>query len=548
MFLTSRNNEYPFYYEKDAHSKVAQVVSGYRNFYHPMLMLNATDVGLRVANLERTEHNAVVVGRWFMAFCTAAAVAAFALLAYRLRGPLAAICVGVLLMTHNLVFELAHFFKEDPALLMGLALAFLAMQHFSERPSRANAVWMAIGCALAVSGKYVGIAAFIMALYLLWLRGRTPGGARRPMPWGLFIGVFVAVTLLLNYQIVTRFQEFLAGFEIEMKDVSRPSKRKDIPHLGQAGAVFTKLVHPWIFILAAIQIALTLVRRPRKPVEWLLFLYPAIFLVVLLYSPRLFTRHFLPVIAFLCVLAGFGLPALVELVWAAFKKVIPPLRRTPAWVPVVLVLVLLGLAFRQAQRPMLWKRYKAFQHPTREMLIAYVNEHLPTNAVIATDRNTFLVDPEGNPREDLPVRCQVLMKGRLAYFESVDALYELGVTHIAAHSRSSPRLFAKGASGKAARKGEREDDPAEDVERESDETAPNGPPVEAERDLTKMRNYMQGKEFYEELVKVVEEVTYIPSGRTAYIAPALKLFKLKPRPAAVVEPTEPTEPSAPSVE
>src|SRR3954469_866243 len=62
LVLHSRHNEFPFYYEKDAGSKVAQVLSGQRNFFHPMLMLNATDLGMRLTGAPRTEEDAARVG------------------------------------------------------------------------------------------------------------------------------------------------------------------------------------------------------------------------------------------------------------------------------------------------------------------------------------------------------------------------------------------------------------------------------------------------------------------------------------------------------
>ena len=118
LFFYTRNNSHPFYYEKDAPSKVAQVLSGERNYYHPLLMLNAADATLRLSGEPRTSQNVGLAGRRVIALFAALSVAVFVLLAHRCGGWLAAVAVGVLLCMNALLLELAHYFKEDPAFSM----------------------------------------------------------------------------------------------------------------------------------------------------------------------------------------------------------------------------------------------------------------------------------------------------------------------------------------------------------------------------------------------------------------------------------------------
>ena len=60
----------------------------------------------------------------------------------RLHGVLAGAAAGLLIMVTPLFYELAHYFKEDPALIFGLSLTLLAMQLYGEKPCFARAAWL----------------------------------------------------------------------------------------------------------------------------------------------------------------------------------------------------------------------------------------------------------------------------------------------------------------------------------------------------------------------------------------------------------------------
>ncbi len=455
-------------------------------------MLNAADVALRISGMERTEQNAVIAGRFCMAFFTAGAVAAFALLAYRLRGPLAALGVGVLLASHQLVFELSHYFKEDPALLFGLALSFLGYQLYWEKQTLPRAVYLGIACALAVSGKYVGIAAIIMAVALFLYIGRKVAKIRRSHWYALF-GAFCLTIAVVDYQFVLHFNQFLNGFEEEMRDVTRKDKRDQIPQFRMVKDSILRYTTKSTWILLGLSLFELFRHHRRNPIRWLLILYPVIFLNVLLWSPRLFTRHFLPVLAVGGVFAILALPYLGQLLKSLCNR-----WKGTAWIPEsVLTLGLLAIAFfgheLRRSRPM----YETFANPSRETMIAYINEHLPENAVIAFDERAYLLDPKGNQRTDHPVRCKAITHGRLSDFVTVDALYEAGVTHVLAHKVDSRMLFPK-------------DNPKE--EEEPRQIKGRGTP-----------------QFYRDLIAATEEIFFVKPGKSSYISPGLRLFRLKPR-------------------
>ena len=62
------------------------------------------------------------------------------------------------------LFEMAHYMKEDPALLFGLALALFAAHVWWRYPGRPALRFLAIACGLAASGKYLGSVAIFFAL------------------------------------------------------------------------------------------------------------------------------------------------------------------------------------------------------------------------------------------------------------------------------------------------------------------------------------------------------------------------------------------------
>ena len=493
LFLVTRNNDYPYYYEKDAYSKVDQVVTGHRNFYHPLLMLNTADAVLRITGMERTPQNAVMAGRWSIAVFAAVAIGALSILAFRLEGRAAAICVGALLTVHPLYFELAHFFKEDPALIVGLALSFLAMQVFWERRTPASAGFLGVAAAIAVSGKYVGVAALAMSVVLFICARRDE---KQVVRWGAFLGAYIGVFCIINYQLVLNIDHFSQGFGTEINDLTRENKVEDIPHLAQSWKVLVKTLSATLALLVISQIIHHIRNHGSNPVRWLLFLYPIIFFNVLMWSPRLFTRHFLPVVTFLLVLAGMGIP----LVTTWLLKI----TRKPRFLRLPLSLLILILIYRIDLKTEFRHQYRAFTNLTREILIEKINENIPKDAVIAADTRIYLVDREGNPRLTQPVEQKVITRKRLSMFGSLEELRKLGVTHVAAHGIDSRALFKP---------------EADDADDENTESPENGSGKKGYRN----------PQFYQNLEKNAKLLWEIQVKGNSYITPELRFYELHPQ-------------------
>src|SRR5207249_6668300 len=141
----------------------------------------------------------VEVGRWVSAAFAAGAVVCLFLLAWFRAGWLAALAVGVITALYSSLFKLAHYMKEDPALMFGLALAFLEMQLFWEQRSPRALRFLAISCAIAASGKYLGFIAPLLALPLVLkaVSEELPADGRARMKtFGKFFGITYAI---INY-------------------------------------------------------------------------------------------------------------------------------------------------------------------------------------------------------------------------------------------------------------------------------------------------------------------------------------------------------------
>src|SRR2546423_1268909 len=167
LWLDTRNNTFPFFYHRDEPDKVAQLINNEWNFHHPTLMLATAKLAAHIFHVPSDEQQIVQTGRWVSAVFAAMAVTAFALLAFYYRGFFGFFAVAVMLALHHQIFELAHYMKEDTALLMGLAIAFLALGFFEQHRTPFGALLLGSACGLSLSAKYIGVVAVIPAVAVL---------------------------------------------------------------------------------------------------------------------------------------------------------------------------------------------------------------------------------------------------------------------------------------------------------------------------------------------------------------------------------------------
>src|SRR5262249_43506633 len=139
------------------------------------------------------------LARRVVAVFAAAAAALFALLAARLLGVWAGLSAGLLVVAHPLLYELAHYFKEDPTLLFGIAACGLAADHYARRRDARALVLLGAAAGLAAAGKYVGVA-LVPAAALIGARvGEGPARARWTRA-GRVLASALVTWLLIDYR------------------------------------------------------------------------------------------------------------------------------------------------------------------------------------------------------------------------------------------------------------------------------------------------------------------------------------------------------------
>ena len=201
MGLFSEHSSFPFYYHPDEPGKVRQLIDRRRNFHHPMLLLTTADL-VRLTFLhggaKDDPQRVVEMGRLVVAAFAAASAALLALLAARLHGIWAGLSAGLLVVIHPLLYELAHYFKEDPAFLFGIVACALAAHHFSTRRDARSLVLLGVGAGVAAAGKYVGVALVPVAAVL----GASMGGGTARERWkraGTVAGSALLIWLALDW-------------------------------------------------------------------------------------------------------------------------------------------------------------------------------------------------------------------------------------------------------------------------------------------------------------------------------------------------------------
>ncbi len=373
-------NTFPASYHPDEPSKARQVIAGEYNFHHPMLMLSAAKVAVAISGAGDDIQRVTVAGRWVSASLTAAAVGCLVLLAIQLYGLLAGCFAGILLVTNHHLFELAHYFKEDPAVLFGISAFFLALALFDSRPTLGRAALLGVGTGLAVSGKYVGVLVAPVAIIALFVHRRRVSPLRAAAGW--VIGA-VAIFALANLPILLNPAGFAGGFERELDFAVHGHKgiTRAIPH-GVYGAVFRESTNPAIWILLII-FALALLARWRtaRPVEWMLALFPLVFAIILSFSPKTHHRYFLPATGLLLVMAGAAIriaPRVVQTHW-----------RLPSWASPLFMTLALAVT-TGIQAPHYYAYFDGFSHDTRTQMADYIRANVAPDATIVADKRTNL--------------------------------------------------------------------------------------------------------------------------------------------------------------
>jgi len=476
-WLYTRHNDFPFFYHPDEPDKIAQLVDDRWNFHHPALMLSSAKVVIALFHAQADRQQIVIIGRDQSALYAAVAVSALALLAWRMRGPLAFAGVAIFAGLHHQVFELAHYFKEDAALLMGVALTFLALHVFWKKPCALAAAFLGVACGLSLSAKYVGIVMFVPALVLIL---RAPNHVRH---LAVFASIFLATTAIANYPLATHLDQFKSSFsrEVSLATEGQRGATHGIPNT-EYFPIFAQNMNValWIF-LAVFVVRFWRERRTRNCLDWIFLVFPLAYALLLACSPKSNDRYFLPATTLFALLAAFGFVDTVALL----------AKRIPCSAALALCVAFAAIF----QIYSLLKYDNAFAHDDRRELSDWIRANLPSSAVIAQDSRVGL--PTEKREERLQWQqplSQRVVSDRLSD-STLDDLRTQDVTHVVLSESDYGRYFRKAGAARDEYRGQ----------------------------------FEQRRLFYERL-RIDSELLWQRSrGTVIYLHPGLELYRLPPR-------------------
>ncbi len=484
LVLHTQHNDFAWYYHPDEPGKVEQVL-GMRpwNFHHPMLLLTCTKLAVSTSGATEPQ-TTVELGRCVSAVFTGISIVALSLLAYRLRGWSAAIAAGITLLLHHQLYELAHYMKEDPALLLGIAVTLLAAHVYQTSPGLAAALGLGTACGIAISGKYLGVISLAFAIPVI-ARNRRHGAFTAAAV------SMIVVIVLVNFPLLKDWKTFSASFAKETKLVveGQGQMTQSVPH-SRYWSIFLANTTPVIWGLLLLTIwVFARRRRELTMVEWMIFAFPFLYAVALSFSPKDNDRYFLPATGVFTLLAAVGVTEL-----GRFSR--DPRRA-------LIIQVVAGLALIAAQLPSWTKdrggllRYQsAFQRDDTADLVAWLRQNVPATAAIAKDDKVILPTierhGEGPGAELLP--NQILTDDYVADFGSIEALRAKGVTHL---------VISQSTYGKFDREGLRPKENASD-------------------------DFHRRKMFYTLLRRDFEPVKNWPRGTVIYLHPGLEVYRIAP--------------------
>ena len=473
LALFTRDNGFSFDYHPDEDGKTRQILARERNYHHPLLMLNATDLVVHVAGVPKTDQAVVVAGRWVSAGFAAGAVALLGLLAFTHGGGLAALAVGALVATHAELYKAAHYLKEDATLVFGIALFFVALDRFARKPSLAMLRFLGIASGVATAGKYLGIVTLLFSLPLVW---KAPVLAPK-LRWKHFLIAFAATFLILNLPPTTHPSSPFKSLRREVVGATgHRGLTRDVPHARYV-SMLQETVPAGVLALAGVYaLILAATWRRRTFADWLLLLFPVLYFGMLSYSPKTGGRYLLPVTMLLCALAGLAIMEIAQL-----------FRRWRFVSPVALAAgILLVVPF---QLPSLRATMADFRRDDRLDLVAWIREHVAPTAFIVEDHRVNLEEH----RESGGLKPEIFDEDYAADVGTIDALRTWGDVYVAVSPRAYSRFFS--------------------------ELKPRPSEKEA---------YTRRKEFYARLFAEGELVWERLPGGNIYLQPGLRLYRLKP--------------------
>jgi hypothetical protein len=386
------------------------------------------------------------------------------------------------------LFEMAHYMKEDPALLFGLSLALFAAHVWWRRPGKPSLLFLAIACGLAASGKYLGIVSLGFALPLvIWHRASDPilvRAARVKMFAVAFLITFLICNIpIFGWQVSSPFRSI--GNEMHGVAGGHQGLTRKVPHAEYLVSLKNK-VPPVLAGLAAVYaLALLATARRRTPPEWVTLLFPLAYLAMISCSPKIAERYLLPVSAVAPLLAALGTGEIGRVIDSPGSATRGRLRSLAS-------VALLGATI-WAEWPAFHRTLDGFQHDDPTAVAQWIKTNLPAEAIIAEDHRVNLSATKADGLStDARVPQKVLDASFAPELGTLEQLRSKGVGYVAVCRQNYGRYF-------------------------NDKTVPQ----------TKVKlSYDQARDFYTRLFAEGPLLKEWPKGTITYLQPGIRFYRI----------------------
>jgi hypothetical protein len=416
MVFFSRHLDFTAYAHPDEPSKIAQIVERRHNLHHPLLLLNSARAIAEATGRHGDFEFVKLAGRWCSVIFSSLGVALLVLACGRLHGALVAAAAGAFLISNPMVFGLAHYFKEDPALLFGIALALVAMLVFSSQRTAWAAVFLGLASACAASGKFVGALVVPFSVYIVWVCS-----AQRRRDLALLLAACTLGFFAVNLPLFTRPVTAAASLNRELNLLAGTMPGEvfvAVPH-----TVFAKFywqtATPVLALLLVIYLYGLFVRRFRvPPVERVFLVLPSVYFVGLCWLSRPFDRYLLPAGALLACVSAMGLATVREFRGGRVLAVL---------------FVAASLAW---QVPRLLQSGRGFKQDHGTQVVDFLENRLGADSKVLADWLTGLPPSNRIPVSNTRINADV----------TLEELRREGFTHIVVNARNTDRFFRTNAT------------------------------------------------------------------------------------------------------
>lgn len=432
LWMFTRHIDFPITYHPDEKGKAQQLLTGHRNFRHPQLLLQSARLAAGAAGGVDDARAAVLVGRWTSGALAAVAVFALSLAAYASHGFVGLAVAGAAVMLCPPLHVYARYFKEETALVAGVALSVLGARGvMSARGTGwqlAAAALLGLGCAAAVSGKLVGMAVLLPAAAALVL---APGAGRWLSPgrcaaFGVASVSAVAGALLFNAPalssvvppVVSPEARAALWKEVEHGTTGHVGVTMDVPNTYVLRIAFSELM-PHLWIAAAWAASLLIMGRLTVG-RWggVLMLFLATFAVELAFGRIPIPRYALPVTVVAYYIAA-------EMTVAACRAMKP--RLAVPLIALALGAIIVGQGGRCAALA------EQFRDDSRQRLREWMARHVPAQAVIVAEAEALLGsggDPWRHPHQ-APLALKFLsVRSPAEVHDTISGLSRRGVEYV----------------------------------------------------------------------------------------------------------------------